>query len=418
MRSFLFFSPQSRNLRRPLWPVCLLWLSCSVWGAEEKDSLIATEESVSEVVAEESSPELMAGFFSNKAQRLIDAAMNRQSEPSNCAGCNSWVASQLFAPQKTIGFSADVLYFQPVEDNLKYAETNTVSLTPTGRSVDQEFTFKLGVRAAFHIPLYYDDWGLDLSYMYFHPTMPVTSKTDPNQFLFMTLTQTYFVQVNNALNLQCGQVTAHWKLKMDVVNAELKRSCWFGKSFFIEPIIGVQGSDIRQRLLVRYENLYINNGAIGPNGPLLNPKKVTSSSEVWGIGPEVGANMRFLLPQGVNLFFRAAFSSMFGQFKTTTKYTDIIATSGTPPILFSYPVQNVSILKEKIARSFSMMQIQASVTKLWKFGSTGSVELVLGWETQFWWSQNRFNWFSTVSLPSEGADLSLQGPFGRVDVQF
>ncbi|MCC6127592.1 MAG: hypothetical protein IT584_00090 [Chlamydiae bacterium] len=417
MRPTPFFSPQLKGFRRSCWPVCLLWLSCTVWGEDE----IKEAEPLQAI--EEIAPELVAGFFTDKAHRLIDAAMNRPSESQNCAACNTWVSSQLYAPQKTVGFSADVLYFQPVQDNLKYGETNTVTLSPPGQSVDQSFMYKLGFRGALHIPLYYDDWGMDVSYMYFYPTMPTTHKVDGNQFLFMTLAQTYFVQVNNALNIQCGEITGNWALKMDVLDIELKRSCWLGKSFFIEPILGLQASRVRQRLVVRYDNLYINNGANGPNGPLLNPQKIVSTSEVWGLGPEVGANMRFLLPQGFNLFFRAAFSSMFGQFKTTTKYSEFIATSGgitaiPPSALISVPVSNISTLKETIARSFSMMQIQASFAKLWKFGKTGSVELVLGWETQFWWSQNRMNWFSTVALPSEGADLSLQGPFGRVDVQF
>lgn len=418
MRSLLRLQKKLRDFRLPSWSICLLCLGNSVFGAEETDP----EES-SQIAAEEPAPEMVAGFFTDKAHRIIDAAMNRTPESATCVGCNSWMASEMYAPQKTFGFSADVLYFQPVQDNLKYGETNTVSLSPPGHSVDQDFTYKLGFRGALHIPLYYDEWGLNISYMYFHPTMPTTRKVDPNQFLFMTLTQTYFVQVNNALNIQCGEIKGNWALKMDVLNFEFKRSCWFGKTFFIEPILGIQGSEIRQRLVVEYGNLYINNGASGPNGPLINPRKITSTSEVWGIGPEVGADMRFLLPQGFNMFFRAAFSSMFGQFKTTTKYTDILATSGGPGAippapLSTFPIQEISTLKETIARSFSMMQIQASFAKLWKFGKTGSVELVLGWETQFWWSQNRLNWFSTVALPSEGSDLSLQGPFGRIDIQF
>lgn len=417
MRPFLFFSQKFKDSRRSRWPVCLLWLSCAVWGEEE----IKEEASLQQI--EEAAPELVAGFFKDQAHRLIDAAMNRQTEGQAYSSCNSWPLSQLYAPQKTVGFSADVLYFQPVQDNLKYGETNTVSLSPPGQSVDQSFMYKLGFRGAMHIPLYYDEWGLDLSYTYFYPTMPTIHKVDGNQFLFMTLTQTYFVQVNNVTNIQCGEITGNWALKMDVLNVELKRNCWLGKTLFIEPLLGVQASRVRQRLVVNYGNLFINNGANGPNGPILNAQKIVSASEVWGVGPEVGANIRFLLPQGFNLFFRAAFSSMFGQFKTTTKYSEFLATSGGPTAmppgpLVTVPVSNISTLKETIARSFSMMQVQASFAKLWKFGKTGSVELVLGWETQFWWSQNRMNWFSTVALPSEGSDLSLQGPFGRLDVQF
>ena len=72
VRSITLFST------RPLWPVCLLWLSCCALGAEE----IQPEENLAQT--EEPSPELVAGFFTEKAHRIIDAAMSRPTESSNC----------------------------------------------------------------------------------------------------------------------------------------------------------------------------------------------------------------------------------------------------------------------------------------------------------------------------------------------
>jgi hypothetical protein len=334
---------------------------------------------------------------------------------SVCSGSNA------LAPLDYIAFDFDALYFKAVQDNLKYAETNTMDLSPAGNSVLQKFSYKWGMRIGVNIPVYYDEWEVDAIYTYFHPKMPTTTKIDGNQFLFMSLTQTYFPQVNNGSNVQCGFVQGDWHLKMDVVDSIIKRPFLIGKSLMIAPSFGIKGSLLRQHMVVYYNNIYVINGAVaGPLGlsPLTNPLKVISKSEVFGVGPELGAEMKLLIPKEFSVFVKGSFSSMFGRFKTTTKYTNLLNYFGVYPNITVSNSNINNIMRENITRSFSMMQLQGAVSKWWLIGSNASLEILLGWESQFWWSQNRLNWFSTIALPSEGADLMVQGPFGQINFTF
>lgn len=330
-----------------------------------------------------------------------------------------------FIKQFRFGMNADVLYFKPVQDNLKYAETNTISLSPPGKSLYQKFSYKLGFRLGVEIPIWYDNWTISSTYLYFHPIMPPARKTDNNQFLFMTLTQPYYPLVNNFLNVQCGGVKGSWRLRMDSLDLALKRAYQISRSFFIDPILGLQTAEIRQRIEVNYEDIYIINGSQPVPGnplPIISPQKVVATSDVWGVGPELGAEFRFVIPREFNLFFKCLYSCMMGNFNTTTKYTDLLASTsvGISPnvIIVTVPQEGSSIMKESLARVFSVLQLQASLSKVWNLNQYGSFECMIGWETQLWWGQNRFNWYSTATMPSEGADLTLQGPFARMNLKF
>lgn len=325
----------------------------------------------------------------------------------------------VFLREFYIGVHLDALYFKPIQDNLTYAETNSTSFSPPGHSVDPNFSYKLGVRLGIDIPIRYDGWEIDAAYMYFHPSMPPAHIVDPNQFLFMTLTQPYLPLANNPVNIQCGEVKGSWDLKMDVLEILLKKTCQISRTFFISPIMGIEASSITQRITVNYGNIYINNGATNPAfGPLINPQKVIGASQTWGIGPELGTELRFVMPKEVNLFFRGSISCMFGRINTTTKYTDFLASTAFAGPIITVPQSGSSIVKDSVALSFSMMQLQASLSKVFTIGKHSSLELLVGWETQFWWNQNRIEWYSSLTLPSGGADLSLQGPFGRVEYKY
>ncbi len=340
-----------------------------------------------------------------------------------CCCCNCINAT---APLDNMGFYIDILYFKPIQDTLKYGEKNTFTMgpidpsfatyanpifsSPPGESVNQLFDYKLGVRANLQIPLNYDEWEFDLTYTYFHPLMPPSIAIDAAQFLFTTLSNSYYPLANNSLNNQCGYINGVWRLKMDVGELELKRPFLVGKSLVIQPLLGIKTSLVRQHVQVKYQDYYL--GIVGATGfpPVTSPQKVIGKSKVWGVGPELGAEMKFLIPRHFSFFLRGAFSCMLGRFNTTTKYTDFVTAVGG--------ATGATIIREKLTRLFSVAQLQGSVSKWWMLGKCSSLELMVGWETQVWWRQNRMNWFSTVALPPDGSDLTLQGPFGRVNITF
>ncbi len=429
-------------------PFCLLWMSCSLLYADENNSLESisafdeegpfpienffqqepmveaeplTEESLAELLSleekgllngEEIAASTTAGWFPDR----INWSTKKKVQPPPVP-----LAAK---PTHSLRITVDALYFKPIQDSLKYGQTNSMSFSPPGNNIGQEFTYEPGVRGALAIPFKYDDWDLSVAYTYFHPTMPTVHKIDENQYLFMVLTQSFFPQVNNFSNVQCGEITGNWRLKMDVLNLELKRICLVSRSFLIKPIIGIQLAEIKQRITVNYGNFWIVNGGVLPSGdpiPILNAQKIISANEVYGVGPEFGAEMSFLIPKNFRLFLKSLFACMFGRFNTTMKYTENLGTISDgqiPATLVTTPYPYDQVLKVNVAGSFTMMQIQGAFSKEFKMGRKGSAEIMLGWETQFWWNLSRMNGFNQPSLTSLGADMSLQGPFARVELNF
>lgn len=338
----------------------------------------------------------------------------------SCCCCNCYNAT---APLESIGFMVDLIYFKPIEDSLTYAVTNSFTMgpptSPAGKLVEQEFAYRPGARVGVLIPLDYDEWEFDINYTYFHSNAPTTTASDPGQFLFTTLTNSYWPLANNALNNQCGHLTGNWKLKMDFVDFEFKRPFLVGKALMISPVLGIKASLVRQHVRVEYGNIFPNYYGIGT--PILAPQTVVGKSKVWGVGPEFAAEMKLLVPRKVSLFMRGAFSCMFGQFNMTTKYTDFLAyssTGGSTPVLTIGGQTGSNIIQDKITRLFCVAQLQGAVSKWWMLGRCSSLELMLGWETQIWWRQMRMNWFSTLANQPDGSDLTLQGPFARMTLTF
>ena len=412
-------------------PICLFWMSFSFLSADEAEILEAFPAAEESSLVEESAPDLasllsdtpfegeeiadsqVAGWF---ADRVSWSSKNKKPPPEIPVAAK---------PTKSLRIAIDALYFKPIQDSLKYGQSNSMSFSPPGNTIGPSFTYDWGVRGSVAIPLRYDDWDLGATYTYFHPKMPTVHKTDENQYLFMVLTQSFFPQVNNFSNVQCGEISGKWRLKMDVLNVELKRICLISRSFLIKPIIGIQLAEIKQRILVKYGNFWIVNGGVLPVDdpiPILNAQKVVSANEVYGIGPEFGAEMSFLMPKNFRMFLKSAFACMFGRFNTTMKYAENLGSVGSlPPLgtgITTTPYAQDQIIKVNVAGSFTMIQIQGAFSKGWKMGKKGSGDLMLGWETQFWWNLSRMNGFNQPSLTSLSADMSLQGPFARLELNF
>lgn len=412
---------KSRLLGHLHWSASLFWISCSLWAVEgeevkEVEPLLVEEavQDLSDLSALDSSipeEELIAlNPEWAKKVKLGWATTKETPAPPPLASQN--------APH--FGLDLDLLYFEPVQMGLKYGQTNSMSFNPPGRDIDQPFTYKLGFRANLNIPISYENWGVNFTYTYFHPTMPSVHKVDPNQFLYMVLAQSYFPQVNNFYNVQCGELKGNWRLRMDVLNADLKKTWMVDRSFVIKPSMGIQAASVKERMVVQYRNLWIINGSIN-DVPIVNPQKIISNSEVYGIGPELGTELQFLIPSNVIISFKSLFSCMFGVFENTTKGTDSLGSFGSldlPGGITTTPYPYDQILKNRVTGSFTMMQIQAAISKESKMGKKGSCLFMVGWETQFWWSLHLMNGFNEPDLTSLGADLSLQGPFFRIEGNF
>ena len=291
--------------------------------------------------------------------------------------------------------SLDVLCWEAFEDSLRYAEKNASTLSP-GKAVEQNFGYDPGFKLGVQLPMQNDGWNVDLSWTYFHTTPPQTHVVDPDGTLFPCLTDANFF---TPANRQVSVVKGSWSLNMDVLDCTFRRPLVIGSSTVINPIFGVKGCFVRQEVSVNYDYFTINI----PN--ISTPRSMLGMNRSWGVGPQIGAEIKMLLPKEINFVMSGIFSGMFGSFDLSTKYFDLISTCGAQSGSF--------LLKDRISRIFGVSQLQGAFAKRWVLQKGGFCEVTAGWECQIWSRQMRLDWFSTIAYPPAGSDLFLQGPFLR-----
>jgi hypothetical protein len=147
-------------------------------------------------------------------------------------------------------------------------------------------------------------------------------------------------------------------------------------------------------------------------------------NNTWGVGPKFGLGLTIAMPHQCNFNFLASFGSLFGQGKSTMKYSNfrsITQTGGTDqdPIYTesAYSPPTTNQISYKATRMFSVIQVQGAIEKVWNL-DCGNVSIAAGWEVQNWLRQQRLMTYGNVSDPSIGADLTLQGPFARINIDF
>lgn len=296
----------------------------------------------------------------------------------------------------------DFLYFRGMMENLRFAEKSPqVGDPPVIKNVEPHYTYDPGGRVSVGATM--DDyWEVGASWMFYkaHPS----SKTARNEN-FGIYTSLPSPGVGTTTNYFANNVSGDWKLWMNVCDFEFKKPFCIGKTLMFNPVIGVQGALFRQYMHAHYENI---------NPTVVSVYRVTTvkaNSRVWGVGPEVALETRFLTQNKFDLFVRTAYSAMLGNYDAKTIYSDIIVSSALSQ------GSNI-VIKNTATKLFSMFQVMAAVSKRWSVGQ-GLIELMLGWETQFWTGVNRWDFYSTLSMPSSnGGNLMLAGPFARFNVEF
>jgi hypothetical protein len=294
----------------------------------------------------------------------------------------------------------ELIYWEAIEDSLRFAMKNcpaasvgataAVTDSPLCPAVNQRLGYDPGARASVFVPILYDEWELGATYTYFYTTPPVSRVNDPRGYLYANLESSALGNFSAAQSLTSAK--SKWNLKMNVVDLELRRPFVIGQALMLEPIMGAKASFVRQKYDVHY-------GFFTPGTGQAN--RVIGTSSVWALGPEFGAEMRFLIPKQVSFSVKGMFAAMMGIFSGNTLYTEY------------YETDEEMSLTEKKTRLFEVGQLQCGFSKWWAIKNESSLELTLGWEAQIWWRQMRMNWMSTATLPPQGADLTIQGPFFR-----
>jgi hypothetical protein len=326
---------------------------------------------------------------------------NPPEKKSTCCENGVLVCADEKSNLENMRLFGDFLYFKPVEDSLAYAmrsPNSTTTLTQyTGDFIQPDWKYSPAFRLDLGVPVGFEGWGLDLSWTYFDQSNS-THETSSVYDLYTTMAQASPALSGNAF---VNSVRGKWHLQLNNVELTLEKVIPLLKSFSIRPIFGVAYAVIDQSLSVNYQDYLI-------ESPLAqSPQKIKGNNNTWGVGPKIALGMAFTMPLEFSFDFLVSFSGLFGKSSAKTTYSDFLNAGSSNTIGF----------KESGNRLFTMLQLQASLKRIWAWESV-RFSLQAGWETQIWFRQLRLNYFGTLDAPSIGADLTLQGPFARAALEF
>lgn len=318
-------------------------------------------------------------------------------------------------------FTADWLYFKAVQDGLPFTihVPDDINVANTsffgGKVTEPKWKYSSGARVACGLPIGLGNWELGLSWSYVRNTASNSKHSDTNHLFTIPSS----AALRSGGDLYVDDASGKWKLNFNTIDLTLESPIYINNSFKMRPIIGILASFIHQKNTCDFTQ-FIGGPSYGANPP----SHLQGKNNTWGVGPKFGLGLTIAMPHQCNFNFLASFGSLFGQGKSTMKYSNfrsITQTGGTDqdPIYTesAYSPPTTNQISYKATRMFSVIQVQGAIEKVWNL-DCGNVSIAAGWEVQNWLRQQRLMTYGNVSDPSIGADLTLQGPFARINIDF
>lgn len=297
--------------------------------------------------------------------------------------------------------SVEGLAWHISEDSLKYAVKLNVSTLPVASSgtfisKEPDFEWEPGVRLGigWHIPYY--GWDTIFKWTWIR-TSPKDKTTSPLHLVFPTAS--FYAQVISSLAGAtpgadtAAEVKSRWSCHVNILDWELGRNYFISRRLSIRPHGGVKAAIIDQHFRVNYAGL---TGLTTGLNPIF-----TAKNDFGGIGPCIGSDTRFKLPENVGIFFNFAAAAIVGRFDAESNLFDAA--------FCRYDQWKVS----------PMMQFYTGIDWGYCFGRKDYFSFQLGYEVQYWWNQNRFPTIQDLtSNLTNASDFMMHGVTAGIRFDF
>jgi hypothetical protein len=198
-------------------------------------------------------------------------------------------------------------------------------------------------------------------------------------------------------------VKGSWYAHLNQLDLDLARPFCIGSWFGVRPHFGIRTTWLRQRLSVSYLD---NPNIFSCCGSFPGNYIVHKNCSWWGIGPEAGVDLNFVLGKGFSLFGNAAGAIEWGFHKTHDKEINLAAIDAG---FYSPTVVNV---RDFYRMSHPILDLLLGFRweHMW---DRLHFELDAGWEYHIYFSQNRFPYFvsslATGKFTDENGDKTFGG---------
>lgn len=279
------------------------------------------------------------------------------------------------APRGHMYVTADYLYWRTRQEGMEYA---------TGKSLKFEFNSGFRVGLGVHMP--HDGWDIYVNYTHFYPEHSHSAHGS-----FYPL----FLFEGTGLPDSQGPIVseAHvkWNIEFQSVDVEIGRAYYIAKTLTFRPFIGLKGAWIDQLAKIHYEGGFI------PAGQAF---RTHFENDFKAAGPLLGIESNWQLGAGFSLFGDIAAALMVGHFDNDQE---------------QHQLNNSEVVH--LPSSFNLVSptLQMIAGLAWDHNfhrDACHVGFSAGFETQYWWSQNQIEQFTSSSMPiyvREKGDLAFYG---------
>lgn len=205
--------------------------------------------------------------------------------------------------------------------------------------------------------------------------------------------------------------SSHWKLRLNLIDAEIGRSFCVNSCLSIRPYIGVRGAIIDQKYDLEYDAITTISGT-----DVASPiDEFQLKSDFEGAGIRIGTDVDYNLGCGVSLFGDLAASLLWGESEVKTKEAYQFGTTpGTTEFTFQEQRDRDCGSRAITDASLGLRWQQSCCNKL--------ITLEFAWEHHFFFNNNDFEKFTnfdaqTSSVAAIATDRYPQTIHGDLSVQ-
>lgn len=292
-------------------------------------------------------------------------------------------------PAKEIHYNIQVeaLYWQARENGLEYVLANAPIQIPSGKFKGPDFQSHFGFRA--HLAYLLPDPNLkfDFCFTHFHARNNSHLRADQKKVFFPIWTHPETNQDGFVLD-----VKNRWRLHLGFGDVSVYKHFTVSSWLNMNPYLGLRYAEVRQKTRTIYQG-----GSLFPNAE----NNISMKNKFWGVGPRLGCKADFYFCNPFSLYADFALSLLGGQFYI---HQDQEIEERQLPLKFLDTfTQPETISETEIGLSYQYFSPK----------QTFAVQLAIGYEITYLFSQNQLKRFTSATEPavfaSQLGDLILQG---------
>lgn len=288
---------------------------------------------------------------------------------------SSHVAKEGFDIERDVALGIEVLWWGIREDGLGYAIEGVKSdLVNIPKNIEySNWNWDVGVRAAAHFNLGYDDWEAGTEYTYFS-----SKSSDQKDVGRLSLTTGAPVLLTTWSAILGTDVASYAKIQynfnLNNIDFDLSRGFWLSPAVVLRPVFGLRGALLDSSAKVTYITKYV-------IGATHYDDTVNLTQHTKGIGPKGELNSEWYVNRIFNIYFNLGFALLWADYSMSQHevFKDVVA--GT---------EDSMRYKNKYLSTLPVIDMALGVRAgCWFWDNKAHVEFNVGWDQHLWLNYNR-----------------------------